>query len=221
MKIRTGFVSNSSSTSFSLEAIVEGFLPAYSKDLSKKFHDGFEGWHTNGAHSSHITAAFDITTDEGKEGFRYDLELMDCCVYTDNSPDEHHSIPYVEVLGIKLNVLLIDVSTTERYILPSHVADILKKIRRTYAVDDQYQIGPEPFPIELIYTQTPFNPVGDGWNGGDPMGQYAYTVDLRRCETKTGRITLTDNGQIEFRLQKSFAKKIGGLRDESEDIIHF
>lgn len=220
MKIRTGFISNSSSTSFSLEATVEGFLPAYPTGLDKKFKKEFSDWRINAAYSSAVCASFEIirNLENNEPGYKYDLELLNC-VYTPDTAEDQPT-PFFKVMNVSLSVFLTDLTTSQVYMLPGHVAKVLKKIIKTFAIDDQYQIE-QCLPIELIYSQVPFNPQGDGWNGGDPMGNYAYTVDLRRCETKTGRISLIGDGKIEFRLQSSFARQIGELRDESEDIIYF
>jgi len=55
--------------------------------------------------------------------------------------------------------------------------------------------------IEVFYHQFPKEILGDGWDTGDPMGQYTTQVELMTKQTKIGKIT-RKKGVWKFEVKK-------------------
>ncbi len=47
--------------------------------------------------------------------------------------------------------------------------------------------------LELFFSQTPVDICGDGWNTGDPMGEYTTIYELLTKQTKIGKILRVKN----------------------------
>jgi len=182
MKIKTDFVTNSSSTCYVMSAVVAGDLPALSGNYEKLGEFYKDSDHTFlYKHYAHIVLdkQDDIDIHQATASFNYDLQLNNVNDYDANDIE----IPKT-IFHLKLELFNPYWNSIEN-IAKEFIENLLfKQLKETVR------------PTQLMYFTFPSNISGDGWDNGDPQGpshQFTTKYDLYKSETKMGIFTIMDN----------------------------
>jgi len=181
MKIKTSFVTNSSSTSFMLASEFEcAFRAKYNEEIASKFK------------LFPMLSKFKIKSNiyfiEGERDIPLDPDdgtpqlLKDCNEHT----------PLTHILKIKIyvrwgrdrnenDVVLLSIDIQN----PASVKerDKSNKIISTMIAKEIKKILNCKLKTKAFYHQYISKFCGDGWDGGDPMGVYAFIMDAKKNET--------------------------------------
>lgn len=191
MRIKEDFVTNSSSTSFVLKAVCMGQIPHQegvdlTKALKRKFKPNKDEFNQ---YSDKHRFAFDrrlnnmIWTGEGNEDDDdsyegiLDLEVlnMDLGYYDEN---EKEVIDWRTLIRIYVTTPTLWNKDNGKLVNDIVIENLMKIL----------SIYKEDIIVDLFYSQHVQEVLGDGWDNGDPMGEYVFTQDLYEQETKVGRI---------------------------------
>jgi len=189
MRIKEDFVTNSSSTSFTLKAVCVGRLPYLDiPDLTKALKKKFK------------PTKFEIMHYSDKDKFIMQRTILDHEWGQDSDKEDNSGHMYLEVENMEdvyynehddeiidnnmLIKMFVNTPTLwcedENVLLNEIVIKYLKKILSLYKNLDVM--------VDLFYSQAVIEQYGDGWDGGDPMGPYQWTFQVYEKESKLGRI---------------------------------
>ena len=186
MKIKCDFVTNSSSTGFILKNTITGVLTVSNDisvgDVAKVFDDNNQGYYYEDCVS--ITKGDDVFDEEY---FNIYMKLVEFFVGDSENTD--------------IKVLLTIVENFSDNVNSSKPLDRMKQTLEVL-------IGQSGIKVEdskLMMTQNVVDFWGDGWDGGDPMGQYKNSHECMAHETLTGIVTIK-NGKVDIKVEEPFRK---------------
>ena len=184
MKIRGDFVTNSSSCAFTILSAISGKIPIihpnYKEVIRDLFPDMIEPQTQYSIWDKSAYFAFSQGKEEDANEVTADVSINNTRDYTWDGKN------LVDLGGVTcLDISVSNKSNSEIELsldIPISILERLLTLRR-YPIDNAF----------LTYSAMPIDPHGAGWNGGDPMGPYAFTVDLFLNETKSGLIHIVGN----------------------------
>jgi len=187
MKIKTDFVTNSSSTSYVLYSIVSGKLNRLSGNYSrlKKIYKNQKFIYDHYAYIS-----VEDEKDPGnpyyasdEKSYKFQIILKDSYTY-DEQKQREHQVTLFTMYMYNMNPYNFDqIELTQEIIEKLLFKDLKENIP----------------PSQLIYVACPSDIDGDGWDGGDPSGpsiDYTYRYELYAAESKMGIFTIMNNKLI-------------------------
>lgn len=201
MKIRNGFVTNSSSTSYILRSVTSGKLPNFDIKKICECVEKMNGYNIRYSNSGFISVIKELKSDIDEKKGCIEFEFYDV-TYEENNNFES----FVEgTIYVRSN----EVWDKHEMICINYTKEVLNGIKSAI---------PKDYLLSFIFIQTPIEELGDGWSGGDTEGNpYMYIHDLYQTETKHGYITML-NGKIDFEIT-SIGKEISILQHASELIM--
>ncbi len=189
MKIKGDFVTNSSSTCFVLqydcylekiidkeidckETLDRVFDKFFIKDKAEvdQYSDDRSG-SVSGNYNIDDEFLNDAKSDEGV----MKIELVNSETYSEKDDDVKNTI----LLNMRATSLLLNEDPETRY--TNKLIEIIQEAFTNVEGD-----------LEVFFHQFPVEVFGDGWDTGDPMGQYATQTELFKNETKIGELTRID-----------------------------
>ena len=184
MKIKTDFVTNSSSTCYVLSAIITAHLPCLSKGFGilNKFYPHQAFLYKDYAHIV-IKVDPEDAYEQSKPLHDINLNMVNSTKYNqENDTDE--KITYFE--------LMIDLYNPYWNGMEIVVKEFLENLF--------FKQLKEKIPAsQLMYFCFPSSIHGDGWDGGDPQGpehSISYKHDLFKAKTNMGILTIMDSSII-------------------------
>lgn len=210
MKLRTGFISNSSSTSFIIQAktflvlkikrevteTLRGMLEKrpYFNDINITDSSPYGSWIGNARiESSEFNA--DEIGQVGVVDMSFGIsEISWDCVDPDAeySKDEEPPGYYKVTIDSKLY-------NYNKDFFKEKLKELLTEILLAFDCTDKRD-------FEITYFQHPVEIFGDGWDGGDPMGEYEYETRMYENEHQFGKLDLYfGESDLDFSLVKKMS----------------
>jgi hypothetical protein len=186
MRLKADFVTNSSSTCFVLQFdcyLKEKVIKNINDINCKKYLEDVKELYCN--NDSIILSTYSDNGWAKLNGFYMDdkdsgsdrsaeisLELLTSESYNDKTDKVNNTL----LLNMKASSLILNEDPGDIYIneLGHILYEVLKNIKGN---------------LEVFYHQFPREIMGDGWDAGDPMGQYTTKVEVMTKQTKIGKIT--------------------------------
>lgn len=184
MKIKSSFVTNSSSTSFVITSKTSGWFSGHQENLKKLTEEWIpdaEPTSILSIDSRSIGLDFPISScDEcdGEEGIGY-ISLRNIYKYDGDDMIENNEMYPNEITMIEIDVDGPRQHTSESVVLDK-ILHLVERLANAMCKEGDH--------VKLAHFQYPNDLMGDGWNGGDPAGQYAYTNECYIGEVKLGYI---------------------------------
>lgn len=201
MKIRNGFVTNSSSTSYILHSVTSGKLPQLDIGKIDKCVKKMKGYETRYCNGYYIAVRKEIESEYNDANNKGYIEFVFSNIAEPLDTD-NFSIFTEGTIYIRSSELW---EKHEMFCINS-VKEVLNGIKEAI---------PENCLLSFNFIQTPIDEIGDGWNGGDTEGNpYSFIHDLYKNETKHGYVTML-NGKINFEIT-NIGKEINILQHASE-----
>ncbi len=175
MKIKIDFITNSSSTSFTLSSVLTGYLPDAKYEDIKKFFPKGEGY----IREDYAHIWWETNDDYDNKGMKHSIYLTREAIYDNVSQEASR---YRTIVEIKIDNFYIN-NEEGRKLNAQLSVEYLEKLLPIIPNANTH----------LLYFQYPSDMGDGGWNGGDPMGMYTSTPDCFRNETKTGTIYIINN----------------------------
>lgn len=184
MKIKLDFVSNSSSTSFTMQLRSAGHFPNLDIDLRNHIYMFSSKYITTDQYSDHNSISLNLLSgkDEGEQDlpdYRYVIQFE----FIDN--EKLGKVMYLEIMG----------STSY---LSNYNNELIDRL--WWIIDKILDLYPDRKDVngEIVFSQMYESITGDGWGSGDPWGEFSTTKELIKVSTKIGTINIK-NGKIKIK----------------------
>jgi len=177
MKYKSSEVTNSSSTSFVISAYASGFVMGIPHDDLFMWVEKF--WPTAIPKSFLSIGTEEITVELLIENFDEDWPDNDGVVLVNLTKATRRVGSTLSKIEPVTQVIM---QATGPVTIRAKQKITFNKLRNLYTqVCEHCLVGDGEG--ELYYSQQPVDFSGDGWDGGDPMGDYAYTDDCKVAES--------------------------------------
>jgi hypothetical protein len=204
MKIRNGFVTNSSSTSYILNSVSTGRFEKLNMQKIKECVENMKDYKISYFRDGYISVIKDINHEYDCKELNGYVEFIfsDMIDFKDN--DDYDNYFTMGTIYVRSSELW----KKDELFCIEEIKEVLNGISEAI---------PKDYILNFSYVQMPIKEIGDGWNGGDTEDRpYKFIDDLYNTESKHGFITLL-NGKVDTNIisignEINFLKYISGLK---------
>lgn len=202
MKCKTDFITNSSSTCFFLRYNISLKETRCREEISKKVKEDLkkiaEKYNVAEKEKPEIEPEYGFLRNlkflkDEESGYIEDEELATMDISIDN-----HGGIYDSDADVVDSSIIIDIEAKSSVL--NHDPEDLYTNRLTEIIHDC--LKDVPGDLELFFSQIPIEVCGDGWNSGDPMGEYSTLYQLYTEQTKIGKLKRVGNNAWKLELNK-------------------